>query len=63
MERPEQYRKRARDCRALAAKLESEIQRDLLHRMAWHLDSLAGHIETLAATYPALRFDDGPDPD
>lgn len=56
MKKGSEYRQHARECRALAATMESEDQRGQLLQMAEHWESLARDREALIAKHPELAI-------
>ena len=54
MKKGPEYRQHARECRALAATMESDDQRGQLLQMADHWEALARDRETLIARHPEL---------
>ena len=54
MKKGSEYRQHARDCRALAATMESEEQRGQLLQMAEHWEMLARDRQALIARHPEL---------
>jgi len=54
MKKASEYREHARECRALAAQMESTEQRDQLLQMAAHWDTLADDRADLVEKHPEL---------
>lgn len=54
MKKASEYREHAKECRELAAKMESGEQRELLLRMAAHWDQLANDRSELVLKHPEL---------
>lgn len=62
MKKASEYRTHARECRALAANMESEEQRGQLMQMAEHWEQLAADRSQLVRNHPELgREDDDTD--
>lgn len=54
MKKASEYREHARECRALAAQMDSADQRDQLLQMAAHWDNLADDRAELVEKHPEL---------
>jgi hypothetical protein len=57
MKKASEYRQHARECRQLAAKMESDLQRAQLLQMAEHWDKLAADRLDLIDRHPELAHD------
>ena len=57
MKKASEYSQHARECRSLAATMESEDQRDQLLRMAEHWEKLAADRAALISRHPDLAYD------
>jgi hypothetical protein len=56
MKKGSEYRQHARECRALAASMQSDDQRGQLLQMAGHWEALARDREALIARHPELAI-------
>jgi hypothetical protein len=54
MNKASEYRQHAKECRELAAQMESAVQRDQLLEMAEHWEKLASDRVALIAKHPEL---------
>jgi hypothetical protein len=57
MKKASEYREHARECRQLAAAMESDEQRTLMLQMAEHWDNLADDRTALIERHPELAHD------
>lgn len=57
MKKASEYRQHAKECRSLAASMESPEQRELLLEMARHWDKLAEDRARLISKHPELAHD------
>ena len=57
MKKASEYRQHAKECRALAAQMDSAHQREQLLRMARHWEQLAGDRSSLVQRHPELASD------
>jgi hypothetical protein len=57
MNKASEYRQHAKECRNLAAQMESAVQRDQLLEMAEHWEKLASDRVALIANHPELAHE------